>query len=210
MSDAQKRAFDQHWGRFGIDNDTTPLDLPAVFGNTLPVVLEIGFGMGQSLAQMAGADPTHNFLGIEVHRPGVGRLMRDADAADLARLRLICDDAVQVLTQRIADGALERIQIFFPDPWPKKRHHKRRLLQPSFAALLARKLRPGGILHLATDWEDYATHMMVVLGATPGLINSAGSGNFSPRPDYRPLTKYEARGQRLGHGVFDLIFQRPG
>jgi tRNA (guanine-N7-)-methyltransferase len=170
--------------------------------------LEIGFGDGESLIRMARSHPERDYLGIEVHRPGIGRLLMQAEASGLSNLRVMGADAVEVLSQSIDDASFERIQMFFPDPWPKKRHHKRRLIQPDFAALLARKLAPKGYLLLATDWEDYARQMLAVLEATTGLTNAAAGDGFAERPIERPPTKFERRGHRLGHRVRDLVFQR--
>ncbi|MBD2857834.1 tRNA (guanosine(46)-N7)-methyltransferase TrmB [Spongiibacter sp. KMU-158] len=208
MTEGQKRAYDLHWPSKGLELKNGPISMTEVFGRDAPVVLEIGFGMGDSLATMAAAAPEMDFIGIEVHSPGVGRLMHLIDEAGLENLRAYCCDAVEVLEQCIADGALQRVQIYFPDPWHKKKHHKRRLVQPAFVELLRRKLRPGGVTHLATDWENYAEHMMDVMTAAPGFVNQFGEGAFAPRPDYRPFTKFEKRGERLGHGVWDLLFER--
>jgi tRNA (guanine-N7-)-methyltransferase len=204
LTPGQKRALETLWPRFGIDYSEEPLDLAAIFGRPAPVTLEIGFGNGESLAAMAQAAPERDFIGIEVHRPGVGHLLQRIEALGLGNLRVMCHDAVEVLKHQIPPGSLDTVQIFFPDPWHKKRHHKRRLIQPVFVALLARCLRPGGTLHLATDWEDYARHMLEVLEASPDLRNTAQ--RFSSRPHHRPLTRFEQRGQRLGHGVWDVIF----
>ncbi len=206
LTRGQQRAIETLWPRFGVEFSLEPLDPDALFGRRAPRVLEIGFGDGEALIAMAQTHPEMDFLGVEVHRPGVGSLLRQAQAQALNNTRVICADAVEVLTHQLPDACLDRIQIFFPDPWPKKRHHKRRLIQPAFVALLARKLKPRGYLHLATDWEDYAQHMLAVLGASPEFMNT--EKGFAPRPDYRTLTKFERRGQRLGHGTWDLIFQR--
>ncbi len=208
MTDGQRRALEQGMPRFGLDLAGGVLDAQAAFGRPGPLVMEIGFGMGQSLVQMAAARPDTNFIGIEVHRPGVGRLLHSMAEQGVDNIRVYCEDAVEVLEQCIPDAGLDGVQIFFPDPWHKKRHHKRRLIQPAFVKLLCRKLAPGAVLHLATDWENYAEHMMEVLSEEPRLENTAGPGQFSPRPEYRPLTKFEQRGQRLGHGVWDLLFRR--
>jgi tRNA (guanine-N7-)-methyltransferase len=208
MTAAQSRALTDLWPRFGIDDGAGAINFTQLFGRNAPCFLEIGFGMGDALAQMALARPEHDFLGIEVHRPGLGNLLRKLDALELSNVRVLCHDAVEVLRHRIADGVLAGIYVFFPDPWPKKRHHKRRLIQPEFAALLCRKLATGGRVHLATDWENYAHQMLAVLDATAGLRNNAGKGSYSNSRNDRPLTKFESRGLRLGHGVWDLIYTR--
>ena len=208
MTESQKRAYDQLWPRYGLTIDQGMQNFAQLFQRNAPTVFEIGFGMGDSLAQMAAAAPDADFIGVEVHRPGVGRLLRLANERQLNNLRLYADDAVEVLSLCIPDQSLDRVQLFFPDPWHKKKHHKRRIVQPGFMHLIAAKLKPGGIFHAATDWENYAEHMMQVLTDTEGWENPQGVGNFSPRPDYRPGTKFEARGERLGHGVWDLIFRR--
>ena len=192
--------------RFGAAYATATLDFAALFGRCAPTFLEIGFGMGETTATMASAQPQHNFLCIEVHTPGVGSLLRQIEERQLANIRIIQHDAVEVLRHMIAPATLDGVHIFFPDPWPKKRHHKRRLLQPDFVALLAGKLKPGAYLHCATDWQEYAEQMLAVLEVEPGLKNSAPG--FAARPDYRPLTKFEKRGLNLGHGVWDIIFIR--
>lgn len=206
MSDAQQRYFDAMLPRIGLPYQAAPVDLAAVFGRTAPTIMEIGFGMGETTAQIAAAMPTHDFLGIEVHGPGVGALCKQIAERDLRNLRIVQHDAVEVLRDMIADGALAGMHVFFPDPWRKKRHFKRRLIQAEFVALAARKLAPGGYLHCATDWEDYAHWMLAVLGAENALRNTADA--FAPRPAYRPLTKFENRGLKLGHGVWDLVFRR--
>jgi len=210
LTAGQERAFETLWPEFGID--FTPgqiLDLPAIFGNNSPTILEIGFGNGASLAEMASNNPNQNYLGIEVHSPGVGRLLLDIEERGLKNVRAIRHDAVEVLDSGISPGALDGAYLFFTDPWHKKKHHKRRILKPSFIQLLSRVIKPGGIFHAATDWEHYAEQMMEVLSQTDDLFeNSSGVNNFSPRPSYRPMTKFEVRGERLGHGVWDLIFKR--
>jgi tRNA (guanine-N7-)-methyltransferase len=208
MTPGQQRAYEENWGRWGLEHRDELLDFEATFGRPGERVLEIGFGMGQSLVDMAAAAPQRNFIGIEVHKPGVGRLLHTMAERDVDNIRVYCHDAVEVLRDCIPDGSLDPIQIFFPDPWHKKRHHKRRLIQPAFVNHLVGKLKPGGTLHLATDWENYAEQMMAVLSATEGLRNSQPAGQFAPRPEYRPPTKFELRGERLGHGVWDLIFLR--
>ena len=208
MTKAQQAAL----ARLGDGYIITPLqdklDLDAVFGRHAPRVLEIGFGMGDALAAMALAHPETDYLGIEVHRPGVGSLLRAAEQQSLANIRVIIADAIEVLTHNIRDDSFDTVHLFFPDPWPKQRHHKRRIVQTAFAELVRRKLKAGGAFHMATDWEDYAKRMLAVMEAAPGYRNAAGAGKFSPRPPHRPLTKFEKRGQRLGHGVWDLLFIR--
>ncbi|MCK7575265.1 MAG: tRNA (guanosine(46)-N7)-methyltransferase TrmB [Chromatiales bacterium] len=210
LTAAQERAFSELWPRFGVDwSPSVPLDPATLFGNDRPVVLEIGFGNGESLAEMAERDPERNWLGIEVHRPGVGHLLLEIERRGLTNLRVMRQDAVEVLREGIEPGALEAVQLFFPDPWPKKRHHKRRILSPELVGLLARVIRPGGIFHAATDWEHYAEQMLEVLdGAADLFENTAGAGVYAPRPAGRPLTKFEQRGERLGHPVADLIYRR--
>jgi tRNA (guanine-N7-)-methyltransferase len=186
------------------------LDWPALFGRQAPRVLEIGFGMGDATAAIAAALPGTDFIGCEVHVPGVGALLKRIGEQQLSNLRILQHDAVEVLQQMVADASLDGVHIFFPDPWHKKRHHKRRLVQPPFVQLLARKLRPGAYLHCATDWQPYAEQMLDVLAAEPALTNNAspGGAGYAERPAYRPLTKFEQRGLRLGHGVWDLVFLR--
>jgi tRNA (guanine-N7-)-methyltransferase len=208
MTPGQQRAFERNWGRWGLEHADGILDVDACFGRRGPRVLEIGFGMGQSLVAMAAAAPATNFLGIEVHRPGVGKLLHSMAEQDVDNIRVYCHDAVEILRDCIPPASLDCIQVFFPDPWHKKKHNKRRLIQPIFVARLVSALKPGGTLHLATDWEDYALQMMDVLSAEPGLANDFGEGVFAPRPEHRPLTKFEQRGERLGHGVWDLVFRR--
>jgi len=208
MTSAQQRAFDQNWTRWGLDVAAGMLDYDREFGRAGPRVLEIGFGMGQSLVAMAAAAPQTNFIGIEVHRPGVGRLLHSMVEQGVDNIRVYCHDAVEVLRDCIPLASLDTVQVFFPDPWHKKRHHKRRLIQPPLVEQLVARLKVGGTLHLATDWEHYAGQMMAVLSDSPGLSNTHGPGQFAPRPDYRPLTKFELRGERLGHGVWDLVFRR--
>ena len=203
----QQRALQDLWPRYGLAADQ-PLNLATIFGRRAPCTLEIGFGNGDALATMAGQQTDTDFIGIEVHRPGVGRLLQQLDEHELSNVRVMREDAVQLLNSCFPDNSLDRLLLFFPDPWHKKRHHKRRIVQPAFIELLARKIKPGGILHMATDWEDYARHMLEVMGESAAFRNCAGTGNYSPQPDYRPVTKVERRGQRLGHGVWDLLFER--
>ena len=206
MGTGQQRALQELGPRFVLPFQAAPLDPAAVFGRQAPLVLEIGFGMGDATAQIAAAQPEVDFIGVEVHEPGVGALLKHIGERDLGNLRIVQHDAVEVLQQMIRPASLDGVHIFFPDPWHKKRHHKRRLIQPPLIELLASRLKPGGRLHCATDWEDYARKMLEVLGASPLLQNTAEA--YAPRPAYRPLTKFEARGQRLGHGVWDLVFTR--
>ena len=206
VSVAQARACAQLLPRYGIPYAPQPLDLERTFGRRAPKILEIGFGMGETTAAIAAAHPENDYLGIEVHTPGVGSLLKLIDERSIGNLRLIQHDAVEVLREMIAPGSLDGAHIFFPDPWPKKRHHKRRLVQPDFVSLLASRIRPGGYVHLATDWQEYAEQMLAVLSAEPLLANTAAG--FAPRPDYRPQTKFETRGLKLGHGVWDVVFRK--
>ena len=186
------------------------MDLDAIFGRRAPRYLEIGFGMGDALLEMALANPEYDYLGIEVYEAGLGRLIHRLARGDIGNARAIRGDAVEVLEACIAPGSLDGVFLYFPDPWPKKRHHKRRLVRPDFASLVCQRLKPGGRFELATDWADYAQHMLRILAATPGLHNRAGAGGFSPRPAHRPVTKFERRGQGIGHGIWDLVFARDG
>jgi tRNA (guanine-N7-)-methyltransferase len=206
MSPAQERAIETLMPLFGIGYASEPTAFPALFGRTAPVILEIGFGMGETTARIARALPGTDFLGVEVHAPGVGALLKQIEESGLRNVRIIQHDAAEVVQHMIAPGSLAGIHIFFPDPWPKKRHHKRRLVQPAFIALLATRLQSGGYLHLATDWDEYAQQMLAVLSAEPLLENT--TAGFAPRPDHRPLTKFEQRGMKLGHGVWDVLFRR--
>jgi tRNA (guanine-N7-)-methyltransferase len=208
MTAVQKRALETNWQRWGLEYNGSELAYDSAFGRGGPRVLEIGFGMGQSLVATAEATPETNFIGIEVHRPGVGKLLHSMEERGVDNIRVYRHDAVEVLRDCIPNASLDTIQIFFPDPWQKKRHHKRRLIQPPFVSQLASKLKTGGVLHLATDWENYAEQMMEVLSAAEGFSNTCGEGHFAPRPAHRPLTKFELRGERLGHGVWDLVFSR--
>lgn len=209
VTEAQRLALDRCWPRYGIDFDPTrPLDLDACFGRRAPRTLEIGFGNGDTLAALAAAHPERDYLGLEVHRPGVGHLLRRAEEAQLDNLRVIAHDAVEVLRAMLPPASLDEALILFPDPWHKKRHHKRRLIQPPFLALLASRLRPGGRLALATDWAPYAEAMLAATDAVPEFENLAADGRFVPRPAWRIPTRFERRGERLGHAVFDLALQR--
>ena len=206
VSNAQQRAHHDLLPVYGIPYAPKTLDLDAAFGRRAPKILEIGFGMGDTTASIAAAHPEIDYLGIEVHTPGVGSLLKEIGARALANVRIVQHDAVEVLADMIAPASLDGAHIFFPDPWPKKRHHKRRLIQPPLVALLADRLKPGAYLHAATDWQEYAEQILDVFSREPRLRNTAES--FAPRPDYRPQTKFETRGLRLGHGVWDIIFRR--
>lgn len=208
MTLGQQRAYDAGWERWGLNHKEGVLNTESVFTELAPVVLEIGFGMGQSLVEMAAAAPDTLFVGIEVHTPGVGTLLRDIDERGLDNIRVYRHDAVEILRDCIPNQSLDTVQIFFPDPWHKKKHNKRRLIQPGFVDNLVPKLKHNGLLHLATDWEHYAQQMMEVLTDCPQFENLHGHRQFAPRPEQRPLTKFELRGERLGHGVWDLIFKR--
>lgn len=208
FTEAQQRAFDQAWPRFGLDYTGQRRDYDAVFGRQARRVMEIGFGNGDALRFAAAQDPSRDYLGLEVHAPGVGRLLNALEVDGADHVRLYHHDAVEVLANEVAEGSLDEVRIYFPDPWHKKRHNKRRLVQPEFARLLVSRLSPDGRLHLATDWEAYAEHMWDVLDATPGLRNRAGARGSVPRPDWRPQTHFETRGQKLGHGVWDLLYDR--
>jgi tRNA (guanine-N7-)-methyltransferase len=204
----QQHALDNHWEAYGLDPNVD-YDFAQVFGRHAPLCIEIGFGNGESLAQMAAADPETDYIGIEVHRPGVGHLLMLLAERNLTNVRIYCHDAVEILEKRIPDDSLSGVHLFFPDPWPKKKHHKRRIVQPGFIALLSKKLKGGGYFHAASDWQPYAEHMLEVLSGQEMLTNVSETGGFCERPNYRPLTKFEQRGIRLGHGVWDLIFSKP-
>ena len=209
VSHAQQRYHQEMMAEIGVPYVPAPHDLGVVFGRpaaVAPKILEIGFGMGETTATIAAAHPENDYLGVEVHTPGVGALCKQVAELGLTNVRIVQHDAVEVLTHMIRPGTLAGFHLFFPDPWPKARHHKRRLMQPAFAALVASRLAPGGYVHCATDWENYAEQMLAVLSAEPLLANTAEG--YAPRPDYRPLTKFEQRGLRLGHGVWDLVFRR--
>lgn len=208
MTVAQKIALDELWGEYGVEVDCVHFDFSALFGRVAPVVCEIGFGNGDALLEMASADLGRNYFGIEVHRPGVGRVLARVKERGLTNVRVACADAVDILSHHVADCALAQINVYFPDPWHKKRHNKRRLVQETFAALCVRKLSVGGVLHMATDWQDYAEQMLAVATANSSLRNMAGESQYSVRPPYRPLTKFEQRGHRLGHGIWDMLFER--
>ena len=208
ITDAQQRALAQLWPKYGIEFSLALLDGSALYGRDAPRTLEIGFGNGENLAALAHTHPERDFLGVEVHRPGVGRLLRTLESQHLTNVRVICHDAVEVLAQRIAPQWLQEILIFFPDPWPKKRHHKRRLVQGAFVSLLAERLVHGGVLRIATDWQHYALEMLETLARIAQLRNLAPDDSFVPRPAERAPTRFEQRGTRLGHEVWDLAFRR--
>jgi tRNA (guanine-N7-)-methyltransferase len=208
LTKGQQRALDELFPRYGISLQQGELDLDVLFGRQAFRVLEIGFGNGASLAEMAANHPENDYLGIEVHRPGVGNLLLQIEKQELTNIRVSNDDAVEVLEQQIPNTSLDAVYLFFPDPWHKKKHHKRRIVQTEFVQLVWCKLKPGGIFHMATDWENYAEHMLEVMTKAKGFENVASKGNYIARPDYRPLTKFEQRGHRLGHGVWDLIFEK--
>jgi len=209
MTAGQTRALEELWPRYGVEFASEPLSLDALFGRAAPRTLEIGFGNGEHLAALAAAHPERDYFGIEVHRPGVGHLLLLAAEGALTNIRTSTHDAVEVLREQIAPEALDEVLVLFPDPWHKKRHHKRRLIQPPFVELIASRLRPGGVLKLATDWEEYAVQMLEVLSAASArFANLSPTGNWMPRPEERAPTRFEKRGERLGHGVWDLAFSR--
>lgn len=208
ITPGQAKALHDYWDEYGLNVADGLLDMTTVFPSQAPVILEIGFGNGESLLQMAEQAPDQNFVGIEVHEPGVGALVNNAKGLGLANLKAYGEDAIDVLNQCIPDNSLQGVQLYFPDPWHKKRHHKRRIVQPEFVALIASKLVQGGYFHMATDWENYAEHMMDVMSQSKAFSNNAGVGAFSEKPSFRPETKFERRGLRLGHGVWDLVFTK--
>lgn len=211
LTRGQQIALDKNWPEFGLEiaaYQDEKLQFDKVFELLAPTILEIGFGDGEALLEVAKNNPDKNYLGIEVHRPGVGHLLMELDKQGLNNVRIFCEDAVEVISLCIEDNSLERICLFFPDPWPKKKHHKRRLIQVDFVAMVAKKLTPGGVFHFATDWQEYAEVANEKIEASGCFKNVAGAGMFSPRPDDRPLTKFEKRGQRLGHGVWDIVMEK--
>jgi len=208
MTAAQERAWTELWPRYGLETGDALLDLADVFGRAAARTIEIGCGNGETLVALASAHPDRDYLGIEVHRPGIGHLLLRAEELGLKNLRIVCRDAVEVLRDCIAEASLDEVLLYFPDPWPKKRHHKRRIVQPAFMSLVASRLRVGGVLRMATDWQHYATQMLEVASACPLLANESAAGEYVPRPDSRPVTRFERRGQRLGHGTWDLSFRR--
>ncbi|SHF28768.1 tRNA (guanine-N(7)-)-methyltransferase [Modicisalibacter ilicicola DSM 19980] len=210
MTTAQTRGLEEVWPRLGLRVEDGHQDLDRLFGRHAPRIVEIGFGMGASLVEQAETHPGVDFIGIEVHAPGVGKLLDEADKRGLTNLRVYREDALEVLSRCLPEASLDAVQLFFPDPWPKKKHHKRRIVQPAFIELARTRLKPGGVLHMATDWEAYAEHMVEVMADARGYRNTAeeDTAPYVPRPEFRPSTKFEARGERLGHGVWDLIFAR--
>lgn len=206
MTPAQEHALATLWPIFGLELSGKPWDLNEVFGRNAPKILEIGFGAGDALLEMAAQCPEQDYIGIDVHRPGVGRVLRELELRQLTNVRLVCADATEVLAQAISDACFASVLLFFPDPWPKKRHQKRRIVQQQFVAQIRQKLQQGGRFHLATDWQDYALQMLATMEIAPGFVNLAGVNNFCPRPEYRPVTKFERRGERLGHGIWDLVY----
>lgn len=208
MTEGQQRGLDQGWAKFGLQLEDGLRDFDQVFGRSAPRTFEIGFGMGHSTLEMAAASPEQDFIGVEVHRPGVGALLNGLMTQNLSNMRVYSCDALEVLRNCVADASLDRVLLFFPDPWHKSRHHKRRIVQASFAELVRQKLKVGGVLHMATDWQPYAEYMLEVMNVAPGYRNLAEDGQYVPRPTERPTTKFERRGERLGHGVWDLKFQR--
>ncbi len=208
LTKGQQHALDHYWPIMGVEYQAQPLDISALFSRQAHTVLEIGFGMGTSLVTMAKQHPEQNFIGIEVHSPGVGACLATAHEEGVENLRVMCHDAVEVLETMIPDGSLDMVQLFFPDPWHKARHNKRRIVQTTFVELVRRKLKVGGVFHMATDWEPYAEHMLEVMTGVAAYSNLSADGQYVPRPESRPVTKFEMRGQRLGHGVWDLMFER--
>lgn len=208
MTRGQEKAWERLWPHYGRTLADGPVHPEQVFGRRAPLNLEIGFGMGQSLAEMAEAAPEQDFIGVEVHKPGCGALLMEMEERGLDNIRLYRADVLDVLAEAIPEASLDRVLILFPDPWPKKKHHKRRLIQPDFVAALHRYLRPGGVLHIATDWEPYAEHILEVMNVAPGYRNLSEDGTVVPRPADRPLTKFEKRGEARGHGVADMLFER--
>jgi len=208
MTPGQSAAFEKYWQKYGLELHDEKLEFDRVFERAAPTILEIGIGMGEALLQLAADNPQNNYIGIDVHKPGIGAVLMGIEKNNLKNIRLFNHDAIEILNQRIANESLTGIHLFFPDPWHKKRHHKRRIVNDNFAQLLRCKLKIDGYIHIATDWENYAEQMMTVMTDAAGFINSAGKSQFIPRPETRPSTRFEHRGERLGHGVWDLMFIR--
>lgn len=208
LTSAQQHALDELWPFYGIEKGETLLDFDDHFDRSADVIVEIGFGNGESTWQMAQREADKNFIGIEVHEPGVGHLLMALEEHGISNVRIACEDAVPFMQQRIPPASLAGVRIYFADPWPKKRHHKRRIIQPEFVSLLARSIASGGMLHLATDWQPYADHMLEIMQSSPDFVNLSAGGDYCEQPDWRPSTKYEARGKRLGHEVRDLMYRR--
>jgi len=206
ISNAQQRSYDALLPKYGIPYSEAPLNLDEAFGRSAPKILEIGFGMGEATAHIAAQHPQNDYLCVEVHTPGVGSLLKQVEELGLSNIRIVQHDAVEVLRHMVAPASLDGVHIFFPDPWHKKRHNKRRLIQAELVALLCERLKPGGYVHMATDWQDYAEQVLAVFSTEPRLVNTAPA--YAPRPEYRPATKFEQRGLRLGHGVWDIVFRR--
>lgn len=206
LSELQKNAMNSHWQTYGLEHQPHCFNFQQIFANDNPVILEIGFGMGKSLVEMAKQNPNNNYLGIEVHTPGVGACIAYAVEQNVKNLRVICHDATEILRDCIAPESLAGLQLFFPDPWQKSKHHKRRIVQPEFIQQILLALQPQGFIHMATDWQNYAEYMLEVLQQYTQLKNLSATNDYIPRPDSRPLTKFEQRGQKLGHGVWDLYF----
>ena len=209
ITPGQQQAIDSLWKNYCL-NPKKHYNYSEVFGRQAPLFIEIGFGNGESLAAMAAANPHQDFIGIEVHKPGIGHLMLRLDQLQLSNVKIYCHDAYEILEQRITDSSLDGVHLFFPDPWPKKRHHKRRIVRPDFAALITKKLKQNAYFHAATDWENYAEQMLTIFHQASGMSNTCPQQSFCDRPDYRPVTKFEQRGLRLGHGVWDLVFRKTG
>ncbi len=207
ITPGQQLAIDQLWTKYGLEPNQTH-QFSQIFGRVAPLFLEIGFGNGEALVEMAAANPDHDFLGIEVHRPGIGHLLLQIQQREITNVKVYCHDAIDILEQQIADNSLAGIHLFFPDPWPKKRHHKRRIVRPDFIKLVTRKLQQGGYFHAATDWENYAQHMLEVLNQQQILVNESADNEYCKQPGYRPITKFERRGINLGHCVWDLIYRK--
>jgi len=208
MTPGQEKAYEELWAHYGVEADAQLINFQQLFARQAPVIIEIGFGMGDSLWQMAQQHPENNYLGIEVHKPGVGRLLANIAKYSLSNLKVMKYDALEVLKKQISDNSLSAVYLFFPDPWHKTRHQKRRIVKDDFIQLIRKKLLVHGQFHMATDWQHYARQMLKSMQQAPGFINCADNGEYIPRPDYRPITKFERRGERLGHGVWDILFKK--